>query len=609
MLFGLAVQVVPLVITPLLIQFSGSLLGRIAGIVNNPGKGVVDRSRNWTKDRQELHRQKNLAQPNTKYNRLNIARRGAQRMYAKDAARKQRLEAYKEGAENLAHEREFGTGWVAQSRLGRKAGLPERMNKASYGYWDEQYRDEKLAHQRIEAQHEKHWKERSNISITDPNDPTRRIANPHFDQNQFDQRVALQYAQDRGQLADDRMTTAYTVMKAGRNPYEASGMASMSNQELDSQIDAVRATARDITIEANRKGSAEVVIQQAGAAALKESLDLRQVAGGIGGEAAANRIYAKAKVDVVGAYMDDVKNSRSVLSDYTAKQLVRLHVEGIDRDGKQIYNPITGEGNTAIVDAAMQEIALNKGNNWAMQKMRDRVADTGMIYEYDETTNESKYFDLQRDSSGAVIRDKITGRARKGAEITDQSIIDRRRDVQQLFADAAKQSKLRVANLSQTDLGNYESGVSTTSGQEAIIRDIITGKFDQAKIVDLDVDELQRMVQVVRQPEVRDYINSEKSEALGKLMANIDGAQANKQINGRIKDRERGIMNAIASYIDPNEASRRAVTDGTGRSDVEIHYYVDPANDNVRVPASTPGAVSQEAVVRAPKDYDPLTQQ
>lgn len=47
-ILALFVQVAPLVVTPFLIQFSGSLLGRFAGMVNNPNKGLIDRTRNWS---------------------------------------------------------------------------------------------------------------------------------------------------------------------------------------------------------------------------------------------------------------------------------------------------------------------------------------------------------------------------------------------------------------------------------------------------------------------------------------------------------------------------------------------------------------------------------
>jgi hypothetical protein len=50
-ILSLAVQVAPLAITPFLLKFSGSLLGRVAGMVNNPNKGLIDRARNFTNDR------------------------------------------------------------------------------------------------------------------------------------------------------------------------------------------------------------------------------------------------------------------------------------------------------------------------------------------------------------------------------------------------------------------------------------------------------------------------------------------------------------------------------------------------------------------------------
>ncbi|MFY9228309.1 MAG: hypothetical protein WAO28_03210 [Candidatus Microsaccharimonas sp.] len=59
-IFGLAVQVAPLVITPILLKLSGSLLGRIGSIINDPRKGLMDRAKNWSTERAEMHRQKSL---------------------------------------------------------------------------------------------------------------------------------------------------------------------------------------------------------------------------------------------------------------------------------------------------------------------------------------------------------------------------------------------------------------------------------------------------------------------------------------------------------------------------------------------------------------------
>ncbi len=61
-LLGMFVQVAPIVITPLLVKFSGGLLGRLAGMVNNPSKGIIDRARNFTKERDQQYRNRRKGQ-------------------------------------------------------------------------------------------------------------------------------------------------------------------------------------------------------------------------------------------------------------------------------------------------------------------------------------------------------------------------------------------------------------------------------------------------------------------------------------------------------------------------------------------------------------------
>ncbi|MGH7218414.1 MAG: hypothetical protein ACREGE_03190, partial [Candidatus Microsaccharimonas sp.] len=61
LLFGMAVQIAPLVITPIILKFSGGLLGRIAQIANDPRKGLLDRSKNWAERRAEHAKQQNIA--------------------------------------------------------------------------------------------------------------------------------------------------------------------------------------------------------------------------------------------------------------------------------------------------------------------------------------------------------------------------------------------------------------------------------------------------------------------------------------------------------------------------------------------------------------------
>ena len=60
-IIGLAVQVAPIAITPLIIKLSGNLLGKLAGIVNNPNRGIIDRTRNWAQERAAYQAAKNRA--------------------------------------------------------------------------------------------------------------------------------------------------------------------------------------------------------------------------------------------------------------------------------------------------------------------------------------------------------------------------------------------------------------------------------------------------------------------------------------------------------------------------------------------------------------------
>ena len=61
---GMLVQIIPLAITPLIMKLSGGVLGKFAGFVNDKNKGLYDRSKNWSKDRREIIKNKKLANPN-----------------------------------------------------------------------------------------------------------------------------------------------------------------------------------------------------------------------------------------------------------------------------------------------------------------------------------------------------------------------------------------------------------------------------------------------------------------------------------------------------------------------------------------------------------------
>lgn len=94
---GMLVQIIPLAITPLIMKFSGGVLGKFAGFVNDKNKGLYDRTKNWSKDRRETIKNKKLANPNMARFNPNRLRRWADH---NGRALKKDLETSQTNAEN-----------------------------------------------------------------------------------------------------------------------------------------------------------------------------------------------------------------------------------------------------------------------------------------------------------------------------------------------------------------------------------------------------------------------------------------------------------------------------------------------------------------------------
>ena len=97
-LLAMFVQVAPLVLTPLLVRFSGGIIGRIAGLVNNPSKGLIDQTRNWSKQQSEYMAARNMARTDPVRGRQ-LFRRFALGADQMRRSREDRTAAYKEASD------------------------------------------------------------------------------------------------------------------------------------------------------------------------------------------------------------------------------------------------------------------------------------------------------------------------------------------------------------------------------------------------------------------------------------------------------------------------------------------------------------------------------
>ncbi|MBH1980306.1 hypothetical protein I8H83_02740 [Candidatus Saccharibacteria bacterium] len=124
-LFAMFIQVAPLIITPFLIKFSGSLLGRIAGMVNNPAKGLGDRAKNWSKSQADMAKQDRM----TKGSLGSGMARTLDNVKRKDEARKKRLDTLRNAQFNEGKGRR---SVIDQKRADDRLATADKMNDAVY---------------------------------------------------------------------------------------------------------------------------------------------------------------------------------------------------------------------------------------------------------------------------------------------------------------------------------------------------------------------------------------------------------------------------------------------------------------------------------------------
>jgi hypothetical protein len=113
-ILGMAVQIAPVVVTPLLLKVSGSLVGKIAGLVNNPKAGVIDKTRTWAQGRAAEEKARILAGKarDSRANRLTQA----------IEYRKRRHEGYRKAYEGAADNR------FAETAVGQNIEALTRQN-------------------------------------------------------------------------------------------------------------------------------------------------------------------------------------------------------------------------------------------------------------------------------------------------------------------------------------------------------------------------------------------------------------------------------------------------------------------------------------------------
>lgn len=338
MLFGMAVQVAPLVITPLIIKLSGGILGRIAGIINDPRRGAMDRAKNWSKQRSDLHRQKSLADM-SRGGRINPFRRTAQWFDDNQRSMKERTADYEQRSEN----RYLGTERHAQ--------------------FNEQKHDTATDRKIIEGRLER------NLN-----------AKMATDARSFDHQLEAANMAESVEITKTNLTQRLTEAKAGYTPplnrpsghtaaliAEAQELAKSSAAHKDGaraandEVQAMIARSFNVPEPAAGENRDEYIASQA----------LLNIAGGVQGARGIDRARANAVATLSKIDRDAIDNSK-VLMQFEANQK-KMAVK--DYAGTFVITP-KAAGSTTISDQQFEaalEIQAAEGQTLTFEEMRSNL--------------------------------------------------------------------------------------------------------------------------------------------------------------------------------------------------------------------------------------------
>jgi hypothetical protein len=288
-ILGMAVQVAPLIITPLLIKFSGALLTRFAGVLNNPNKGLIDRTRNWAKERAENQKAHVLGKTPTN------GWRGAATRRTQSIDRKRR-------------ERE---GWKNANQAMADA---KWANSKSYSDIEQAAQEANLAKQRGEtaAQVRFEGAKSTNANIQ------------HLDVDVRSAKLNLERAQTKVEANWQELRAGgdKNLLQLSQSEVATRGIKSYGEYRKN-MVEAIQNAAIDNTVEARRSHSAKEHEQSHFADTLLGNKEMQQRAGGVAGQMGADAAIADAIKEKRRAYGEASSDAGELLKHF--------NVNGSDR--------------------------------------------------------------------------------------------------------------------------------------------------------------------------------------------------------------------------------------------------------------------------------------
>lgn len=269
-ILGMAVQIAPLAITPLLLQLSGSLLGRIAGIVNNPNKGLLDRVKNFSNERLEANKAAEMAR--TRKMAAN-GQLGKRHFFRRTALMMDNDKRLREGMKHVNEQ--DANSYFADSSTGRRLHEAEHVSS--------------VVKETVENRVNAHLQDGINVTGS-----TLNILNANLEASKA--QLGVSKSETDAQISEFKSGLVAHTGELGM------AVAALKKSTIDGKVQEDRAASADREITANI------------ATALKTDSSLRMVAGGVQGVSGAERALASAINAQSKAHGESIANARTIIN-------------------------------------------------------------------------------------------------------------------------------------------------------------------------------------------------------------------------------------------------------------------------------------------------------
>ena len=423
-ILGMAVKIAPVVVTPFLLKFSGSLLGKIAGVVNNPGKGLVDRTRNWSQERADAYKAKQLA--NTK--NPNFLARAAQGI----DNRKRKRDGWKKANESRAD-----ANWTNNEAYRKIHGYDANTSQIKEI-------GENAANAHVAQM-------RATDAATQALDINARASKLKLDVSQA--RVDANWEEVKAGSRDS-MVVPSDIAVSALATYRASQQA---------RAQSILETSIQNTAETRRSSAAREVQQNKYAEAMINRDALQKQAGGIAGSVGADSALADAIVQKRKQYAEEVK---------AASELIKhFNLDGVDRQKLAM-----GKGDVTVTDKTTGAIIkVFKSDSKYMREaaIEAQLSGKGNYGDIEEiiTNSGGSLLDYATTISEGIVSYKIAEKAPfmggKTINAVSQGGISNENQLATAIAQSIAGGKIKAEHLVNMDQDALKSMVSKVGGKSA----------------------------------------------------------------------------------------------------------------------------------------------